>query len=341
MALGYSLLNESQAVSSPVRRATFAAAAFGALLGATVTTLVIVIIVEPGTGPYYPGVPIDLAITASDADVDIVKGSYATWGAGGFLGSNASHNVARFFSENAVFGFGANVDEQLYSVYHDRSGVLEFVHKLLALKYLHFEPSVFKGPAGTVVANIYYDNVLIPTGAALSSQIDFMEFHMHGGRISKAKIYWGNQPQLAKLWASGTIGPVTQMIQARGSGKFSGPNAREAAEIFFAPDMLLDATAEVEGTDGFKSYHGIDGMLYWVEFLAAFNFHEYTPVLFAGPRRHTVMVQASYGVTYKPTGKSAPTTVSDVLLFEVANGRISYGKIFWGSPSMFGTLMVQ
>jgi len=268
-----------------------------------------------------------------------VRQSFATWGAGGYVGDEAAANVAKFWTEDAAVDFTANIDEPLYRQYHGRDGVLSFVQHLLVLKFINFEPTLFKGPGGTVMSRNSYNSVLLSTGAESTSQADFMEFHTQDGKISRAKIYWGDQTQAADQWASETISPVSAGFRAWKAGMFNGADAEKTAARFFTQDAVFDATAEIRGTDKYRVYHGTSGVLAWCQFMASFEMPDYTPIVFAGPQKDIVMAHVSYSMKYKPTGKIVPQKITDIMLFKVVDGKISYTKIFWGAPSMIEGVM--
>jgi len=339
MALSDHLMATGQAESWSLRRGGgFTAFVFGALLGASVVICTLVLTnAEPGHPGTQFGAPLDLAATA--ADVDMVRQSFATWGAGGFVGDEAAANVAKFWTEDAAVDFTANIDEPLYRQYHGRDGVLSFVQHLLVLKFINFTPTLFEGPGGTVMSRNSYKSVLLSTGAESTSLVDFIEFHVQDGKISRAKLYWGDQTQAANQWASETISPVSEVFRAWGAGMLNGVDAEKTAATFFTQDIVLDATAEIRGTDKYRVYHGTSGVLAWCQFLADFEMPDYTPIVFDGPQRDIVMAHASYNMKYKPTGKIVPQKITDMMLFKIVDKKISYWKFFWGAPSMIEGVM--
>jgi len=339
MSLSDHLLATGHAESWILRRnGSFTAVVFGALFGAA-TAICTLLLTNTDSG--HPGIrfgaPLDLAATVGD--VDMVRQAFATWGSGGFVGDEAGANVAKFWTEDAAVDFTANIDQPLYRQYHGRDGVLSFFQHLLVLKFLNFAPTLFEGPGGTVMSRDSYKSVLLSTGAESALQADFMEFHTKDGKISRAKVYWGDQTEVANQWASETISPVSQVFRAWEAGMFNGLDAEKTAATFFTQDIVLDATAEIRGTDKYRVYHGTSGVLAWCQFLADFEFPNYTPMVFAGPQRDIVMAQASYNMKYKPTGKVVPQKITDMMLFKIVDQKISYMKFFWGAPSMIEGVM--
>lgn len=263
----------------------------------------------------------------------VVDGAYKTWGAGGFVGSEAKANAAKYFTEDAIIDFSAAIDRPVYKVYHGTEGALEFIQNLLVFKFIDFTPTLVMGPGGSVIAKNTYESVLLSTLAHLPHQVDLMEYVVSDGKISRMKAFFGDQRGTAKLFATETVAPVAEMMKAWASGEFNGPNAKEVARTFFTEDALTDATAEIQGTDKYKKYYGTDGVVEWCKFLGSFNFLDFTPELFEGPEPGTVVMAMTYGLESKVTGKSTPSRLSDVALMKVVDRKVSDMKFYWGSPA--------
>merc|ERR1712032_494692 len=109
--------------------------------------------------------------------------------------------------------------------------------------------------------------------------------------------------------------------------------AAEWAAEFFTEDVVIDATADVTGTDGFKVYRGIAEVLEWCAFIATFDIQFDPPKIFNGPEPNTVGVKVVFSSwTSKKTGKSTGK-FSDIQFFEIVDGRISTQKYYFGNPA--------
>lgn len=306
----------------------------GVVLGASIAVGVVLVLTPNLIGLPSLAKPVEFENTPSD--LDVVQDGFDTWEAGGFNGGQAEENLARIWSHDAVFDFTANINEPLYTVYHGHAELKILFQNLPALKFEHFKPIVFKGPSGTVLAKTMYTNVLVSTGAkAPFPQGDFLEFRVGNGKITHAKIFYGNQKQTNELWATETIGTVKNAENAWASGKMVDA---ESLQPFFTADIMLDATANVPATDKYKVYLGIDGVLAFTQFLTSFQFPDMAMTYFPGPQADIVMAKMSSSQLYMPTGKSSPMT-SDIVLYKIVDQKIAYMKFFWSDPASIGRIM--
>jgi ketosteroid isomerase-like protein len=274
-----------------------------------------------------------LAESATAADVDVVMTLFEVWGSGGFMGEAARENAEKYFTHDCIYDASALVKAPVYKVYHGIDGFLEFINTLTQVNFVDFVPHVFVTPSGTVLAKNTYKGTLSATGAALGNNADYLEFTLSGGKISYVKFYWGDQLGWEEVWDSETIGVAGKMLQAWGSGAFSGPDKEKAAAEFFTDDFVLDATSNIKGTDAYRVYHGLAGVLQWTHFLAeAFEIQEFVPQFSPGPKFGTVFGFNTYRVVSKKNGKSGTTT--DSLVYKITGGKISKIKFYWGDISL-------
>jgi hypothetical protein len=334
MALSDSLMTSDRTQAQTRRRETLVGIALGVALGTSIVMVLGLVV-----SPHPVGRAAAVGFTEdyhTQSDLVLVQDAFDTWESGGFNGELARENLQRMWSQDAVFDFSANINEPLYTLHRGHGDLLTFFQNLLALKFEHFKPTIFKGPHGTVVAKTMYNNVLVSTGARGLPQADFLEFRVHNGKIAYCKVFWGNQKQDSDLWATETIGPVKDAVRAWAAGQLLDT---KAVGNFFADDVTLDATANVMGTDMYKVYGGLDGVATFTKFLTSFEFANFVPTFFPGPQPDTVMAVLSYELTYKPTGKSADTGITDIIMYKVANQKIKYMKFFWGQPEQMELIM--
>eukprot|EP01006_Ploeotia_vitrea_P002317 TRINITY_DN107110_c0_g1_i1.p1 TRINITY_DN107110_c0_g1~~TRINITY_DN107110_c0_g1_i1.p1 ORF type:complete len:139 (+),score=19.15 TRINITY_DN107110_c0_g1_i1:63-479(+) len=131
---------------------------------------------------------------------------------------------------------------------------------------------------------------------------------------------------------------VMQAFGTWGSGGFAGPDALDNAKKFVADNCVIDGTASMKNTDGYKIYNGPQGMVDWCAYLSCYDFREFTPTPIDGPG-NTVIVKVTYYQTVKAIGRESPHS-SDLQEWTVENGKITNVKFYWGNPALVDTLHV-
>lgn len=119
------------------------------------------------------------------------------------------------------------------------------------------------------------------------------------------------------------------IMQSWGEGKYASTNPdklKNAAETFSA-EGILDGTAAMKNTTGYKKYKSPQGVCDWCEFLETFDFPGFTPTV-VGVQGNKVYVRANYNLVNKKTGKKVENS-TDLQEWTVADGKVTHVKFYW------------
>jgi len=132
---------------------------------------------------------------------------------------------------------------------------------------------------------------------------------------------------------SANVTTCNRMIEAWGTGAFSGDKKNETTKQFYWDDVVVDATMNATNTDMYTTYKGHAGVLKWTERLTELEFPDFTILSTVATSHDTVLAKFSSTPVVKATGKVAPFKVSDILEMTVVNGKVRKMKFYWGYPA--------
>jgi len=131
---------------------------------------------------------------------------------------------------------------------------------------------------------------------------------------------------------------VMRVFDDWGAGRMCGEGRDAVLAADSTADCVIDASAEMKNTDGYRVYNGLAGFGAWIDFLAAFDFPDFQVLsLSPGADPSKVQVKVSYTSTVKATGKTGPL-MSDLQEWTVAGDKVSAVKFYWGNPSAIDEL---
>jgi len=131
---------------------------------------------------------------------------------------------------------------------------------------------------------------------------------------------------------------VMRVFDDWGAGRMCGDGRDAVLAADSTADCVIDASAAMKNTDGYRVYNGLAGFGAWIDFLAAFDFPDFQVLsLSPGADPSKVQVKVSYTPTVKATGKTGPL-MSDLQEWTVAGDRVSAVKFYWGNPSAIDEL---
>jgi len=275
------------------------------------------------------------------ADLAVVKACYAAWGAGKFVGVNARQELQKRFTQDCVSDTSADMKNTAsFKVYKGISGLLEQNKNFERVRFNDFQMVfIWNGP-GKVIVKHSYTPILTTTNNTGPKMSDTVVWTLKGGKISSSKFFWGNAAGFDALFdPHAPLVVVKRGFAAWTAGKFAGGNAALEVAKYFAEDVVVDVSADMNNTDLCKVYHGRAGVLEWNRQLAQMEFLTFVPVMIQGPGG-VVFWYSNYKVKVIATGKTGPQ-MQDMASWTVKNGLITYTKFFYGNPGAMDKLFIK
>jgi len=284
---------------------------------------------------------IDVAAIQDFTDIILVKAFLAAWTAGNFSGANARQEMEKLTAQDFVLDESADMkNTDIFRTYKGIDEALEESINFHKIQMPDFRTTVILGVAGKVFTQQSYTPTVTSTGNTGPKMTDTARWTIKGGKISAAKVFWGNAAGWDELFDThAPISMVKRVFALWGAGKFLGSNANLELAKLFAEDVVVDASADMKNTDMFKIYQGIDGLGQWCKNLSRMEFHHEVPVAFKGPQG-LVYVYDSYEVKVLDTGK-ASSKIHDMQAWTFKNGKLARMKFFWGNPGAIDELFIK
>ena len=120
-----------------------------------------------------------------------------------FRADKAEATTAATFAENCVADATANVaTTDIYKKYEGRAGLIAWVKAIDCIEFQNFTPALLGTQGNKVYLMSTYTPKMKASGKAMGPQADVHEWTVDKeGKIASVKFFWGNQKDLADLWA--------------------------------------------------------------------------------------------------------------------------------------------
>merc|ERR1712187_926390 len=275
-----------------------------------------------------------------------VMRAFEDWGAGRMCGEGRDAVLAADCTVYCVIDASAamgNTDS--YRLYNGLAGFGEWIDFLTAFDFPDFQVLILSPGAdpSKVLVKVSYTPTVKATGKIGPLMSDLQEWTVTGDKVSAVKFYWGNPGAVDALFVDGPTfesnkATVMRAFEDWGAGRMCGEGRDAVLAADCTVDCVIDASAAMKNTDGYRLYNGLAGFGEWIDFLTAYDFPDFQVLsLSPGADPSKLLVKGADTPTMKATGKTGPL-MSDLQEWTVTGDKTSAVKFYWGNPAAIDAL---